>query len=369
MPEASDPGAAGRSGGAPRLAEPGLGSSTGRRFIAVLALVAVAFIGWSMRDQSPFSSPEAIPPEEHIPPPPPKTLGTPPPPPPKTTQLGPPPKVAKPVMPFPTNANPGDPHDGPFGIRFRWIPPGDFKMGSPLDEPGRFDERELLHDVTLTRGFWMGETEVTQGQWQELMGNNPSRFKYCGLDCPVERVSWWDALAFANRLSEEADLPACYELDCMGTPGTRDYVCTTAKLLKDCQGFRLPTEAEWERAARAGSQEARYSPDLGTIAWYRDNSQSKTHPVGGKELNGWQLFDMLGNVYEWCGDGYATYLAGPLVDPFVDDGSSRVYRGGSWFSYARNVRAAYRNTLDPLYRWSDLGFRLALGQAAPSSSK
>ncbi len=142
------------------------------------------------------------------------------------------------------------------GMTLRYIPAGKFMMGSPKDEVDR-EEDEIRHEVELTRGYWMGETEVTHGQWLELMGNNPSAFSSCGDDCPVETVSWYDAVTFANRLSEKAELPGCYELTCEGSPGEKGYVCSTVEL-KDltCEGYRLPTEAEWEHASGAEGEGA-----------------------------------------------------------------------------------------------------------------
>jgi formylglycine-generating enzyme required for sulfatase activity len=269
------------------------------------------------------------------------------------------------------------------GVDFAWrfIPPGTFKMGSPAGEEGR-DDDETFHDVTLTRGFWMSETEVTQGQWQALMKSNPAYFKRCGLACPIETVNWYEALAFANALSLSAGLDACYELS-----GNEQAVFTSL----DCEGYRLPTEAEWEYAARARSQTAIYtgimpilglrnSPKLGEIAWYGGNSgvtyeggydcsdwkereqraeKCGTHPVGTKPRNDWGLADMLGNVYEWVWDSYGKYPEAVERDPRGSDGGAfRVLRGGGWFGYARDCRAALRLRFDPRSRDGYVGFRL-----------
>ncbi len=267
---------------------------------------------------------------------------------------------------------PGDVWRSPaLGMRFRYVPAGTFRMGSPEGEKGR-NEDEKLHAVTLTRGFWMGETEVTQGQWRQLMDNNPSGFQDGGEACPVEKVSWWDAVVFANRLSERVGLETCYELDCQGTPGTGEHTCESVRLRsRQCQGFRLPTEAEWERAARAGGSAATYYlPDVRRIAWYDDNSGNKTHPAGGKQANDWGLEDMLGNVWEWVEDSadfeslrvVIPIYVGVSKDPLSTVGSERVFRGGSWLDLARDVRSAVRHAASPGYRDDYRGFRLARGQ-------
>ncbi len=280
-------------------------------------------------------------------------------------------------------------------MRLRYVPPGRFAMGSPEGEAGR-DNSENRHQVELTRGFWLAETEVTQGQWRKLMDNNPSEFDSCGDDCPVERVSWWDAVTFANLLSLAAGLEPCYQLDdCIATPGKPPYRCRSARLQGglDCGGYRLPTEAEWEYAARSGTTTAiytgnltvlrtHYAPELDMIAWYGGNSgvvykgggcpsqnpatRCGTHPVGGKAANAWGLHDMLGNVWEWTGDWNATYPAAAVTDPTgPESGKQRVFRGGSWISDARGVRAAHREALMPDARSHSIGFRVCRGQAKP----
>ncbi|MCP4656588.1 MAG: SUMF1/EgtB/PvdO family nonheme iron enzyme, partial [bacterium] len=257
------------------------------------------------------------------------------------------------------------------GMRFRLIPRGSFTMGSPESEPGRFGD-ETQHKVTLTRAFRMAATEVTQAQWRAVMGNDPSYFASCGDECPVEMVSWYDAVAFANRLSKSSNFETCYELSgCKGAPGSEGYSCAKVEFRGlDCGGYRLPTEAEWEYAARAGKGTALYTgplsirdtcdgPELDEIGWYCGNSGSSTHPVGRKGTNDWGLYDMLGNVLEWTWDRYAEYETTSARDPLgPPGGSSRVGRGRSWIGGARGCRAAYRLGYAPGFRYDGVGFRL-----------
>lgn len=263
------------------------------------------------------------------------------------------------------------------GMEMILIPKGEFQMGSPRTEIGRDDDEEA-HRVRLTRPFYMGRYEVTQGQWEALMGNNPSWFRNCSRDCPVEQVNWWEAVSFANSLSRLEQLQECYELKgCNGRPGANEDMDCESSRFKGltCSGYRLPTEAEWEYAARARSRTPLYTPGytvkgknfvqgLDAIAWYAGNSGATyegahdcsaweqtqqpskrcgTHPVGQKKPNGFGLFDMLGNVYEWVADWYSEkYDRRSLaVDPLGPaKGFSRAYRGGSWRSLARFCRAA-----------------------------
>ncbi len=229
----------------------------------------------------------------------------------------------------------GDRFTNSLGMEFVAIPAGSFMMGSPSSEKGRYDN-EKQHKVRLTRGLYIQTTEVTQGQWKAVMGNNPSGFKGCGDNCPVEQVSWDDAREFIRKLNRQE--------------GTDKY--------------RLPTEVEWEYAARAGSHSA-YSfgnnqGQLSDYAWYLYNSGVKTHAVGQKKPNGWGLYDMHGNVWEWCQDWYGDYPSGSVTDPRgPSSGSNRVIRGGSWGNNARSGRSANRNRSDPGDWNSGLGFRLA----------
>ena len=219
------------------------------------------------------------------------------------------------------------------GIKLVEIKPGSFLMGSPASEEGRWDD-EIPHKVTLTRGFWMGATPVTQTQWKLVMGHIPSYFH--GDDLPVEEVSWDDAVAFCNRLSQ-----------------------------MDKRRYRLPTEAEWEYACRAGTTTAYYTGDtetaLGEAGWYHGNSGNTSHPVGQKQPNAWGLYDMLGNVFQWCGDWYGDYPDSDATDPTgADSGENRVIRGGSWSDDPATCRCADRSDYSPDRRYYSFGFRVVL---------
>ena len=253
----------------------------------------------------------------------------------------------------------------PLGMEFAWVPAGIFKMGSPEGEEGR-DTDEVQHEVRISEGFWMGKYEVTQGEWEAVMGANPSEFKACGARCPVETVSWEDVQEFIRKLNQRES--------------GSGYV------------YRLPTEAEWEYAVRAGSVGAtpegelrisgeRNAQVLDGQAWYGGNSgvsytggydcsewdqrqyeaeRCGPHAVGLKRGNGWGLHDMLGNVWEWTADWYGEeYPSGLVTDPHgPSTGSNRVIRGGSWLTIARYVRSADRNRYTPGYRYNNIGFRL-----------
>jgi len=216
------------------------------------------------------------------------------------------------------------------GMTFVRIPAGSFVMGSPETEPGR-DSDETQHRVTLTRAFYLQVTEVTQGQWRAVMGNSPSRFGGCGDGCPVERVSWKDCQEFARRLN--------------GKEGTTRY--------------RLPTEAEWEYACRSGTA-GPYYDELDRTGWHGGNSGGGTKPVALKAPSAWGLYDMHGNVWEWCLDWYGNYPAGSVTDPEGPPaGSSHVCRGSSWSDRPRFCRSANRGRNGPSHRGDGLGFRLA----------
>ena len=257
------------------------------------------------------------------------------------------------------------------------ITAGTFQMGSPdgtgsqPKEDCRWGD-ETPHQVKLTGTFEMMTTEVTQGQFKTIMGYDPSWFGPNGTgsgkgqcassDCPVERVNWHEAAAYANALSAKANLTQCYTCNGNGTSVTcLETTATKGKGIYSCKGFRLPTEAEWEYAYRAGSTTAFYNggisscsgtdANLDKIGWYDQNSGSKTHPVGKKTANAWGLYDMAGNVWEWCHDWYTTYPSTSVTNPVGTAGSPRVYRGGSWSYFALYARAAYRIYYSPGYRY------------------
>ena len=222
-------------------------------------------------------------------------------------------------------------------VAVRWIPPGTYTRGSPPAEEGR-DPDERPHQVTLTRGFLLAETECTQAQWEAVMGGNPSRFP--GPDRPVESVTWSEAVEYCRKLTQQQRREG---------------------LLPEGWAWRLPTEAEWEYAARAGTTTARHG-DLAAVAWSIADATGKTQPVRLKQANAWGLHDMLGNVREWCADYYGDYPAGMVTDPNGSiSGSLRVYRGGSWIFDAGDCRSAHRSGYEPYSRYSFLGFRPALG--------
>jgi len=225
----------------------------------------------------------------------------------------------------------GDVITNAVGMKLAHIPAGEADMGSPADEKGR-EEEESRHRVKITRPFRMGVTEVTQAQWKAVMGQRRGGFD--GDNLPVEEVTWKDAVAFCEKLSKQ-----------------------------EGKTYRLPTEAEWEYACRAGAM-GRFSggEKLDELAWYDDNGEEKTHPVATKKPNAWGLYDMHGNVAEWCADFYAApYAAQAAGDPAGPaQGTSRVVRGGSWSSFERGCRCASRSNANPAHQMKTVGFRVVL---------
>jgi formylglycine-generating enzyme required for sulfatase activity len=217
------------------------------------------------------------------------------------------------------------------------IPAGEFMMGSPDSDKGAAQDEKPCHRVRITKPFYMGKYPVTQEQWMVLMGENPSYFK--GPKNPVEEVSWDDCLRFLRRLNEKVG-------------GGK---------------FQFPTEAQWEHACRAGST-TKYcfgedESGLGEYAWYDKNSSGKPHPVGEKKPNAWGLYDMHGNIWQWCADWYDSgyYAHSSTDDPAGPAaGTARVSHGGSWFSPARSARSANHGRIEPEHRGSHLGFRVSL---------
>ncbi len=219
-------------------------------------------------------------------------------------------------------------------MEFVLVKGGCYQMGDSFGD-GYADERPV-HEVCVN-DFFMGKYDVTQGQWKELMGDNPSEFNLCGDNCPVENISWNDTQGFIEKLKQRIG-----------------------------KNYRLPTEAEWEYAARSGGKKERWAgtnseSELGEYAWFDANSGDKTHPVGKKKPNGLGLYDMSGNVWEWCQDLYHEnyYKNSPKNNPSgPDSGTNRVLRGGSWFNGAGYTRTEKRLSIIPDYRDSNDGFRL-----------
>jgi formylglycine-generating enzyme required for sulfatase activity len=210
------------------------------------------------------------------------------------------------------------------GAKFVLIPGGTFMIGAAAK-----------HQVIISKPYYMQVTEVTQGQWLKVMGNNPSMFNACGDDCPVENISWVDVQEFIRRLNQKEGI----------------------------NKYRLPTEAEWEFACRAGSA-VKDAPDVkvdefGDYAWYDANSDRKIHPVATKKPNTWGLYDMHGNVSEWCQDWYDDYPEGQLIDPKGPSaGQHKVLRGGSWLGSIVTLSCSFRSEDYAVVRSNDIGFRL-----------
>ena len=279
----------------------------------------------------------------------------------------------------------------PLVIEMIWIEPGTFMMGSPGGEPGRYSPNETQHSVTLSKGFYMGKYPVTQGQWIAVMGTNPSYFRVPAasetntVNRPVEQVNWYNTLVFCNRLSIMEGLTPAYNIDGSTNPSdwgaiptSTNAIWNAATIVTDSTGYRLPTEAQWEYACRAGTTtgfnwgtnyinytQANYN------ASYTDacnatvgTSLERTTTVGNYEPNAWRLYDMHGNVWEWCWDWYDANYGGVAGTAATDPtgaagGTYRVVRGVSWHDFGRYARSAFRCYNYSPYEQSDiLGFRL-----------
>ncbi|MDR1786285.1 MAG: formylglycine-generating enzyme family protein [Spirochaetaceae bacterium] len=241
----------------------------------------------------------------------------------------------------PGGANPGAIPDG-----FVYIEGGAFIMGSPASEAGR-DDDEAQHRVTVSP-FYMGKCEVTQEEYEAVMGANPSKFK--GYNLPVESVSWYDAVEYCNARSRKEGLTPAYGINGDNVTWNRN-----------ANGYRLPTEAEWEYACRVGTTTPFSTGNNITTrqANYREDRLRETTPAGSFPANPWGLYDMHGNVWEWCWDWYGGYPTSAQTNPTgAASGSDRVLRGGSWYHYAQSLRSAYRSHGSPSDRYNFLGFRL-----------
>ena len=223
------------------------------------------------------------------------------------------------------------------------VPAGAFTMGSPADEPGRHDSEGPQTRVTISQAFWLGKHVVTQGQYEAVMGTNPSHFKNVGKAAPVEKVSWDDAMTFCQKLAERE---------------------RAARRLPEGYAFTLPTEAQWEYACRAGTT-GPYAGNLDAMAWYTKNGDKTTHPVGKKQPNAWGFYDMHGNVLEWCLDWHGVHPGGAVTDPTgAASGYRRVIRGGGWGHVASGCRSAVRHVGSPASCDFYVGFRVALSPVA-----
>jgi formylglycine-generating enzyme required for sulfatase activity len=245
----------------------------------------------------------------------------------------------------------------PIPTNMVFIAPGTFRMGSPTNEVDRWNDEGPQTAVIIGRGFWMGKYEVTQGEYLAVMGNNPSYFVTNhgfaeDLSRPVEYVSWFDATNYCSKLTQWGWAAGRIPINC---------------------AYRLPTEAEWEYACRGWTSDRRFSygddpgyTNLTNYAWYYDNSGDMTHPVGQKLPNAWGLYDMHGNVWEWCQDWYGPYPGGVVIDPQgPEGGSDRVHRGGDWYYFGYNCRSAIRNGVAPHLSGPFIGFRPVLAAGQP----
>jgi formylglycine-generating enzyme required for sulfatase activity len=260
------------------------------------------------------------------------------------------------------------------------LPGGSFRMGSPVTEIQRNPDEGPRHEVTVSP-FWMGRYEVTQAEWTALMGSNPSRFP--GERLPVEGVSWYEALVYCNKRSAAEGRAPCYRIQDSADPADWGSVPTSVNGIWNAavcdfsaDGYRLPTEAEWEYACRAGSDTATafgdsLGPDKANFDGTRPYESTaaseplrRTTPVGSYPANPWGFHDMHGNVWEWCWDHYSDryYARSPGADPRGSEGGRyRVLRGGAWGNFGYRLRSAARRDEDPFYRDADDGIRLVRG--------
>jgi formylglycine-generating enzyme required for sulfatase activity len=282
----------------------------------------------------------------------------------------------KPPLPpdQPTPDKPAPPVDGGV-VPGTWVKivSGTFAMGSPSTEPCRGSDEEL-HTVTLSQSFEVQTTEVTQGQFQQVLGYSRAAFTSCGLSCPAETLTWHEAAAYCNALSAKKGLTPCYT--CTGSGASiscSQGAAFAGAAFYTCPGYRLPTEAEWEYAYRATTTTGYYGgpvtlascgcspldPSLDPIGWYCGNSGNTTHPVAQKQANLWGLYDMAGNVFEWINDLYTSSLGtSPVTNPWGGtSGSNRVWKGGAWCFNATFARAAYRDKSPQGASSNQIGFR------------
>ena len=223
------------------------------------------------------------------------------------------------------------------GMEFVEIPPGEFLMGCSVGDSECDSDEKPLHKITLTKPFLIGKYEVTQAEWKKVMGNNPANFSKCGDTCPIENVSWNDAQEFIQRLCKMEKMNPCH--------------------------YSLPSEAQWEYAARAGTQTRFYwgNKVRDDYLWYDPNAKDTTHPVGKKKPNAWGLYDMLGNVWEWTGDTYDAnyYSKSVAIDPEVQTKTQKyVMRGGSWDHDDQYCRVSDRDFGVPDMDFNTVGFRI-----------